>query len=81
MRNQIFLNKVYQLLLVFLAFLIPLTVFGANLIIVDRQYSCGLTIIMTSMRLHETQRHHCYNALPKPFGQGARMFTTEETSP
>ena len=34
MRNQIFLNKVYQLLLVFLAFLIPLTVFGANLIIV-----------------------------------------------
>ena len=34
MRDQIFLNKVYQLLLVFLAFLIPLTVFGANLIIV-----------------------------------------------
>ena len=34
MKEQFFLSKVYQFLLVFLAFLLPLTVFGANLIIV-----------------------------------------------
>tara|TARA_B110000008_G_C16970326_1_gene563659 strand:- start:800 stop:2002 length:1203 start_codon:yes stop_codon:yes gene_type:complete len=34
MKEQFHLNKVYQFLLVFLAFLLPLTVFGANLIIV-----------------------------------------------
>ena len=34
MKEQLFLSKVYQFLLVFLAFLLPLTVFGANLIIV-----------------------------------------------
>ena len=32
--EQFFLNKTYQFLLVSLAFLLPLTVFGANLIIV-----------------------------------------------
>ena len=34
MKEQVFLNKVYQYLLITLAFLLPLTVFGANLIIV-----------------------------------------------
>ena len=34
MKEQFHLNKVYQFLLVFLAFLLPLTVFGGNLLIV-----------------------------------------------
>jgi len=34
MKEQFFLNKVYQFLLVSLAFFLPLTVFGANIIIV-----------------------------------------------